>query len=70
MKKWFVGYSEHRIMEIEIEAKDEDEARQLIEDGDADFDTAREVDAEITSVNDVELSCDDGNDDGDVDENS
>lgn len=70
MKRWFVSYSERRLMEIEIEAKDEDEAMALVEEGNVDFDTAKEIDAEITSVNNVELSYEDDEPEDDGNENS
>lgn len=43
-------------MEIEIEADNEDEARDLVMEGNVDYNKAREIDAEITGVSGVELS--------------
>ena len=53
MKRFWVKYSEHRIMEILVKAEDEHEARIMVENGGADYNEANELDAEITSVNSV-----------------
>ena len=60
MKRWFVTYSESRLMEIEVEADNEEEAERIVMDGEADYATATEIDnsAEIMSVNHVEFSGD------------
>ena len=54
MPKYKVSYSEHRHMEIDIDADSPEEAEEMILNGDADFDQAYERDAEIASVNEVE----------------
>jgi len=60
MKTWFVSYSETRLMEIEVEADNEEEAERIVMDGEADYNTATEIPdgVEITCVNKVEFSGD------------
>lgn len=58
MKRWFVTYSEHRLMEVEVEAENEDEAQNIVLEGGADYESAREIDAEVTDVSNVEFSSD------------
>ena len=54
MPRYKVSYSEHRYMEIDIEADTPEEAEKMVSDGNVDFDEAYEKDCEIASVNDVE----------------
>jgi capsular polysaccharide biosynthesis protein len=54
MPRYVVGYSEHRIMNITVEAESKDEAEKMVSEGNVDFDDATEQDAEVTSVNSVE----------------
>ena len=54
MPKYKVSYSEHRYMEIDIEANTPEEAGKMVSDGNVDFDGAYERDTEIASVNSVE----------------
>lgn len=58
MKKWFVCYSENRIMEIEVEADTDEEAERMVMDGEVDYSESTEQDAEVTCVNSVEFSGD------------
>lgn len=55
MPKYKVTYSEHQIREIDIEADTPEEAERIVMDGDADYDTSHEVDADVADVCDVEL---------------
>lgn len=55
MSRWTVCYSENRIMEIIVEADTQEDAERMVMDGDVDYDTATELDADITNVNDSEF---------------
>jgi hypothetical protein len=54
MVRYRVDYSEHRMMSIEIEADTPEEAERIVMDGEADYNTSHEDDAEVVSVNYVE----------------
>ena len=62
MSLWNVSYSEHRIMNIIVEAENEEEAERMVMDGEVDYGEASEQDAEIVSVNSVESDSDSGDD--------
>lgn len=55
MKRWTVCYSEKRLMEIIVEADTQEEAENMVMDGDADYDSAVELDAHILDVNNSEF---------------
>ena len=63
MNRYWVTYSEHRIMEVVVEAENEDEAKALVMEGGADYVSANELDAEVTSVNSVTFVDGEGNED-------
>jgi hypothetical protein len=62
MKRWNVCYSEHRIMEIIVEADSDEEAERMVMDGEVDYSESKEQDAEVTGVNSVEFDSDSGDD--------
>ena len=53
MPHFLVNYSEHGIREIVIEADSSEEVEEIVRDGDANYDAAKELDTEIVSVNHV-----------------
>jgi hypothetical protein len=64
MKRWTVCYSEKRLMEVIVEADTQEEAEAIVNDGEADYDSALELDAHILHVNNSEF-LDDSDPDGD-----
>ncbi len=54
MKKFLVNYSENHIYEIVIEAESKEEAERIVSDGDADYDTAKEIDSTLVDINNTE----------------
>ena len=54
MKKFLVNYSENHIYEIVIEAETKEEAEEIVNNGDADFDKAREIDCTLVDINHTE----------------
>lgn len=55
MPRWSVSYSEKTIREIVVTADTEEEAENMVLDGDVDYDASCEIDAEILGVNSVEF---------------
>lgn len=55
MKRWTVCYSENRLMEIIVEADNQEDAERMVIDGDVDYDEATELDADVTHVNNSEF---------------
>ena len=53
-KKYLVNYSENHIYEIIVEADSKEEAEEIVNNGDADFDTAREIDSTLVDINRAE----------------
>ena len=54
MPKYKVTYSESSIREIDIEAESPEEAKRMVNDGEANYDESHEVDCEVTGVCSVE----------------
>ena len=54
MKKFLVNYSENHIYEIVIEAETKEEAEEIVNNGDADYSMAREIDSTLVDINHTE----------------
>ncbi len=54
MKKYKVTYAEHVLREIEVSAKSQEEAADIVRSGNADYDTAIETAVELCDVTRVE----------------
>lgn len=54
MTKYKVTYAEHVLREIEIEADNPEEAKDIVSSGCADYDNAVETDVELCDITSVE----------------